>query len=96
MEAHLAGDVALADVAAAAGVSLSHLQHAFRASTGEPPYRWLVRRQIGFARELLSGTELPIAAVALAAGFATQAHSTTAFRRLTGGTPAAYREAMRR
>ncbi len=96
MEARLAEDVALADVAAAAGVSLSHFQHAFRASTGEPPYRWLVRRRIELARELLSGTELPIAAVALAAGFATQAHLTTTFRRLIGGTPAAYREAMRR
>ncbi len=44
---------------------------------------------------LLAGSLRPIAEIAVACGFAHQAHLTTAFRRATGATPAAWRRDSR-
>jgi AraC family transcriptional regulator len=43
----------------------------------------------------LSNTETPLAEVALAVGFCTQAHFSTVFKRVTGDTPARWRCARR-
>jgi len=48
-----------------------------------------------WAGALLLATAEPIAQVALTVGFSSQAHLTTAFRRLNGTTPAAYRRERR-
>jgi AraC family transcriptional regulator len=52
-------------------------------------------RRVEWARALRAGTERSIADIALATGFSSQAHLTTAFRHLTGTTPAAYRRERR-
>jgi len=43
---------------------------------------------------MLEETELPISEIALRAGFSSQSHFTTAFRRLAGATPKAFRAAL--
>jgi AraC family transcriptional regulator len=40
---------------------------------------------------MLARRDLPLAEIAYRAGFASQAHFSTAFRRATGTTPARYR-----
>ena len=54
-----------------------------------------MERRIERARDLPAGTEMALAEVALACGFAGQSHFTTAFRRYTGATPGAWRFAVR-
>ena len=95
LEAHLGEDFSLAAVAAAAGLSPFYFARAFRREAGVAPHRYLMERRVARARDLLAGTDLPLAEVALVCGFAGQSHFTTAFKRHTQMTPGAWRAAMR-
>jgi AraC family transcriptional regulator len=95
VEDQLAGPVAVADLAARAHVSEFHFSRLFRAATGASPHRYLVQRRVERARELLTGTDLPVAQVAARCGFADAAHLTRHTRRLLGAPPGALRAAAR-
>jgi AraC family transcriptional regulator len=88
VEAGLDARLRLADLAAAAGLSTFHFARAFRATVGEPPHRWVVARRLDRARDRLRAGDRP-GDVALALGFADQAHLTRLFRRRFGTTPGA-------
>lgn len=90
-EAGLDEDLGLEDLASFSGLSVAHFARAFRASMGEPPHRWLMRRRVERAKALLAGDRLSIVEVAQACGFASQSHMTDVFRRFAQGTPAQWR-----
>lgn len=94
LEAHLSDDVGLNDVAAAVGLSTTHLANLFRSGTGEPPHRWLMRRRFEQACEMLSKPHLSITDIAHQCGFASSQHLATVMRRLLATTPTAYRRAV--
>jgi len=85
----------LTSLARAAGVHPSHLARAFRRryshTIGDALRQWRVE----FAASLLAETDDAISDIALAAGFSDQSHFSRVFRRLSGSTPARYREALR-
>lgn len=91
IEANLDDELTVADLAHIARLSKSHFAAAFRKSTGMPPYRFAVHRKTQRAKEMLSDMERPIADIAYALGYSSQAHFTTMFRRMTGQSPGAYR-----
>ncbi len=94
LEARMAEDARLADLAAAVGLSERHLCTAFRVSTGRPPHQWLLDRRVERAKGLLAADPArPVTEVALACGFTSSAHFATVFRRATGKTPSAWRHA---
>lgn len=95
VESRLDGELSIAAMAEAAGLSTYHFSRSFKATTGRPPHRYLLERRVERAKELLQESAQEIVQVALAAGFASQEHMTTVFRRLTGTTPARYRRARR-
>jgi AraC-like DNA-binding protein len=95
IDGNLHRDIALAELAALAGLSTTHFARAFRKSLGEPPYRYFRRRRIERAKMLLADTDQGIAEVALECGYAAQSHFSSAFKLLTMKTPAAYRRAAR-
>ncbi|MCB2101804.1 MAG: helix-turn-helix transcriptional regulator [Rhodobacterales bacterium] len=84
-------DWTLAGLAAVAGLSEYHFARMFRASMGESPHAYLLRRRVLRARDLLARPGGTLADVALACGFASQSHLTERFRQLMGVTPARYR-----
>ncbi|WP_144186202.1 helix-turn-helix domain-containing protein [Elioraea rosea] len=96
IEAHLADDIGLADIAEAAGLSPYHFARAFRAATGLPPYRYVTQKRIARAQRLIAQTELSLAQVAFESGFGSQAQFTTAFTRLVGTSPGRWRADRRR
>lgn len=87
--------VSLSQLAKVAGLSRMHFAAQFRAATGYRPREYLLRERVERAKSLLSGSETPLAEVALTVGFCTQAHFTTVFKRMTGDTPARWRGAVR-
>lgn len=91
IEAHLADDISLSDLAGLAGLSTHHFGEAFKASTGTSPHRYLIERRILRAKELLIGAEQSIAEIAISVGFASHSHFTDNFRKLTGTTPSRFR-----
>lgn len=91
IEEHLGGDVSLAAIAGAVGLSPYHFSRLFRASTGLSPHQYVIRRRVERARLLLKTTDWSLAAIAHEVGFASGSHLATHVRRLLGIAPVALR-----
>lgn len=86
--------VALSAVAQEVQMSYFHFSRVFKQSTGVSPNAYMTEQRIDRAKKLLTGTDLPIAEIALRTGFASQSHFTTTFRKLVWTTPKAFREGL--
>jgi AraC-like DNA-binding protein len=78
-----------AELEAVTGLGRYDLARQFRAAYGTSPYRYSLLRRLDFARQQLGGPT-PLAELALAAGFADQAHFTRMFQQAFGVTPGRY------
>src|ERR1700754_1334602 len=92
IDAHLAEAIGLEDVASAAGLTRMHFAAQFRAATGLRPHEYLLRRRIECAQQLLADEEYSLLDAAQLAGFRSQAHFTTVFKRMVGSTPKRWRD----
>lgn len=84
-------DWKLAELARLVGLSPTHLAEIFTRDIGEPPHRYVLRKRMERARELLLTTGLSITELATELGFSSGQHFAAAFRRHTGTTPRDYR-----
>jgi len=91
LKANLDGQISLSQVARECKLSVSHFVRAFKQTTGQPPYRWLLQQRIDAAKELLLHSGLPMVEIALKCGFADQACFIRAFRKLLDTTPGEWR-----
>lgn len=91
LSADLSANMSLATLAAECGLSVSHFTRAFRHSTGLPPHRWLLKRRVDRAMELLRDSSMSLAEIARAAGFADQSHFTRVFTATVGHSPGTVR-----
>jgi transcriptional regulator GlxA family with amidase domain len=89
LEERWAEPVALAELAAVAGLSRFELARTFRAQVGLPPHAFQLDLRVARARSLLATGEPP-AAVAVECGFFDQAHLGRVFKRAVGVPPARY------
>lgn len=87
IDANLNRNISLAELAATVPLSQYHFAHLFKESIGTSPHQYLIRCRVERAKQLLVMSNLPIAAIAHAVGFASQAHFTYHFKRLVGVTP---------
>jgi AraC family transcriptional regulator len=88
------GRVALRAVAQDVSMSYFHFSRAFKQSMGMTATNYIAERRIERAKKMLEETEMPISEIALRSGFSSQSHFTTAFRRLAGATPKAFRATL--
>jgi AraC family transcriptional regulator len=91
IDANLSKKIGIRDFATIARLSSCHFARTFRATVGEAPYAYLIRRRIERAQELILLTDKPLAEIALDCGLADQAHMTRHFRRVMGVSPGAWR-----
>jgi AraC family transcriptional regulator len=91
VEANFARDISLIEISAVAGLSPTHLTTVFQRETGFTPYAYVIERRLREAVKMLRATDLPIAQVAFATGFADQQHMTRVFRARLGTTPRSVR-----
>lgn len=94
-EQRLSRPPSVAEMAAAAGVGPDHLARLFAAAIGQTPARWLQERRMALAAERLSDPGADIESVATGLGFADRSHFSHVFRRVTGLTPAHWRDGGR-
>ena len=93
VEEHLNEDIGLSLLASIAGFSVHHFANVFKGETGLTPHHYLVERRIHRAKELLLGSDAPIAQIAAEVGFSGQSHFSEHFRKLTNMTPLQFRRA---
>jgi AraC family transcriptional regulator len=94
IHASFASPLGLSDLAASAGVDVSHFARTFRAKFGSSVGAYVRQLRLRYAAEQLASTSLTLAEIAHGAGFYDQSHLTNAFRTCFGMTPSAYRKAM--
>ncbi|MNF33116.1 Arabinose operon regulatory protein [compost metagenome] len=87
---HCTETLKLDDICRVAQLSPSYLIRAFKQHYGMTPHGYVIDQRIQFARNQLRQGRL-IAEVALAAGFADQAHLQRAFKHYLAATPGHYR-----
>jgi AraC family transcriptional regulator len=91
MEANLGRGLTVAEIAAVAGLAPNYFLRAFRQEMGTTPHQHLLALRVSAAERMLVNSEMDLAEIAYAVGFSSQSHMTTAFGRLRGLTPGAYR-----
>jgi AraC-like DNA-binding protein len=95
IDANLEADVGLDTLAKVAGLSRCHFARAFKQSVGTTPHNFLMYQRFCKAVEFIADTNLPLAEIALAAGFSDQSHFSRRFRQYIGVSPSAFRRSQR-
>lgn len=90
--AHLSDPPTLAQMAAAASMSIYQLDRRMKQLFDLTPGQWLLKIRIDHASRELLQSDLPIAQIAMNAGYADQGAFTRQFRKTTGQTPSRFRQ----
>jgi AraC-like DNA-binding protein len=77
-------------LARAAHASPAHFGRSFKRAFGEAPHKYLQRRRIERAKELLRETDLMVTAISLEVGFRSLGSFSSAFSELVGEAPIEY------
>jgi AraC-like DNA-binding protein len=90
VQENLASDLSLTSLSDQVGVCPRHFLTLFKRAFGTSPHRYVIEQRIAAAERLIRAGERDFAAIALACGFSSQSHLTTAFRASRGTTPARF------
>jgi AraC-like DNA-binding protein len=90
LDRHYADPIALDALTAIAGMSRFHLIRTFHAAYGVTPIRYLSRRRIERAQDLLRYANLTVTEVCVAVGFSSLGSFSSRFTALVGESPTAY------
>ncbi|MGF6904717.1 helix-turn-helix domain-containing protein [Paraburkholderia sp. GAS348] len=95
IDTHLDGSLTVPILANECGMSVGHFGHAFKQQTGQSPYQFLIAHRLLRAKDLMLTTQLSLAEIALACGFASQAHFNRRFLMANGMSPGIWRRVTR-
>lgn len=88
--------VSIEEVASECDLSRGYFIRAFSRTTGRTPHQWLLEQRVTRARELIETSDMTLADIAIACGFADQSHLNRVFARIVGHPPGAWRRARSR
>jgi len=92
VDRHYADPLDLDAMAEAAHVSRYHFARSFAETYGETPVRYLTRRRIERAQDLLRSANLTVTEICMIVGFSSLGSFSSRFRELVGESPTAYRD----
>jgi transcriptional regulator GlxA family with amidase domain len=95
IEMRLAEPIQVCELAQEVHMSPFHFTRMFKLATGHSPHKYITLQRVERAKQLLATSDMPIAAIAAAVGYQTQAHFTGVFARHAGTTPKVFRVAQR-
>ena len=91
IQAYLAEDISLNDLADVAGMSPFYFSRLFKQSMLLTPHQYVIKQRVELAKQLLTQPVYSIAEIGLLCGFAHQSHFSRHFRRLVGVSPKVFR-----
>src|ERR1700687_3464222 len=91
IDSHYVAALELDQLARVAGVSKFHFARSFKATYGETPIRYLSRRRVERAQDLLRAANLTVTEICLLVGFASLGSFSARFTQVVGESPTAYR-----
>ncbi|MGE5131402.1 MAG: helix-turn-helix domain-containing protein [Gemmatimonadota bacterium] len=91
IDRHYGQPLDLDHLARVAAVSKYHFARSFEATYGETPIRYLTRRRIERAQDLLRAANLTVTEICMLVGFSSLGSFSARFTQLVGESPAAYR-----
>lgn len=89
--AHFNHTITVEDLAAQAGISAYHFSRLFKQAIGKSPHKFVIAYRVEQAKKMLLDKERPMIDIALACGFADQAHFSRMFKQLENITPKNWR-----
>jgi AraC family transcriptional regulator len=89
--ANLRRPIAIAELAAVAGLSVGRFHRAFKAATGQTPLRFLQEAKVRKAAELLQRDRTGVLEASAAVGFASPSHFARVYRAIAGVPPSGAR-----
>jgi AraC-like DNA-binding protein len=92
LDRHYREPLDLAAVAAVARVSKYHFVRCFESTYGETPMRYLTRRRIERAQDLLRSANLTVTEICMLVGFSSLGSFSARFTAIVGESPTAYRD----
>jgi AraC family transcriptional regulator len=92
VDANLAGNIVIKDLAASLDISVGHFCRSFKRTFGMPARIWIRQRRIEFAQGLMLSTDASLSEIALSCGMSDQSHFTRSFRRVVGESPSSWRQ----
>jgi AraC-like DNA-binding protein len=95
LHADVAHSWSLKELAEISHMSRSAFAQAFKSHVGVPPLEYLIQWRMSLARDALARDTLSISEVARSAGYLSESAFSTAFRRVVGSSPRAFRDAAR-
>lgn len=95
VRANLDRTIALEDLAREVGMSPSRFSRTFKEVIGRTPMQFVLSYRIEQALGMMRDPATPLGEIALACGFADQAHFSRSFKQMVGTTPSAHRAAAR-
>jgi len=95
IDGNLSADPSISDVADQCGLSSGYFSRAFKCETGISPHRWLMKRRVERAKELLREEDSRLAEVAQVCGFVDQSHFARVFSKIEGCSPGRWRRLHR-
>lgn len=91
IHAHLNQELSLDMLAGEAGMTTYYFARLFKQSTGTSAHQYVIRQRIERAKQLLQQSNLSIADIATACGFANPSHLALHFKRIVGVSPKRFR-----
>lgn len=93
IDTNLGGCITLESLAGIARLSRAHFSRAFRATFGDRPIVYIIRRRIERAQEMMLSTNASLSQITHDCGFVDQAYLCKLFRRYVGESPGTWRRA---
>jgi AraC-like DNA-binding protein len=91
MEANLANDPSISELAHECNLSSSYFTQAFKQTMSMAPHQWLMKRRVERSKTMLRDTNESLAAIALVCGYWDQSHFSRVFTRFEGCSPSEWR-----